>query len=233
MRESSVGWMVCLYTAYVDARSQLDTFEEDLDWSDNDDTLLVTKGTIAGHKVVIAFTERKKFPRTAGRVRSNIQDEVKLFFIGGVDFVASHQFDNRPQPNLGDCVLAPGSVRPYLWHELRSRLDRVQRTNAKRLLAAADAFMAQHPHGVPVLVDEANWNTINLNPLYQQYELSAERQDRICLAEEVNYTVPCLLACGMGGFYAGDGNFEGWVPFSSKSSAAVVKGIIQNLERLS
>ncbi|KAL7789151.1 hypothetical protein V8C37DRAFT_404087 [Trichoderma ceciliae] len=228
----SIGWMVCLYTAYVDARSQLDTFEEDLDWSDNEDTLMITKGTIAGHKVVIAFTQNKKFPRTAGRVTRHIRDDVKLFFIGGVDFVSSHQFNNGPLPNLGDCVLSPGSCRQHLWHEIRRNLGRNMRVNAKRLLTAAGAFIAQYPMGVSITMDNVNYRSINVNALYEKYELSAEKQDRMCCGEEVNYALPCMIACGMGGLHQGDENFDAWVPFASKASAVVIKGIIQNLERL-
>ncbi|PTB44945.1 uncharacterized protein TrAFT101_000420 [Trichoderma asperellum] len=228
----SIGWMVCLYTAYVDARSQLDTFEEDLDWSDNEDTLLVTKGTIAGHNVVIAFTQNKKFPRTASKMTRHIFNDVKLFFIGGVDFVSSHQFDNRPPPSLGDCVLTPGSCRPHLWHEIRQNLKKKARLNAKRLLTAAGDFRAQNPQGVPITMDNVNYNSININALYEMYELSAERQDRMCCAEEANYMVPCMIASCMGGFHQGDENFNAWVPFASKASATVIRGIIQNLERL-
>ncbi|KAM0250221.1 hypothetical protein ACHAQJ_008714 [Trichoderma viride] len=232
-----IGWMVCLYTAYVDARDHLDIVEGEVVWSDNEDTIRVTQGTIAGQRVILALTEKKLFARTAGRVARNItKDHVGVYFIGGVDFVSSfldqngQQKYNWPLPKIGDCVLRPGSCRPLIFDGMRTNIRTLDRRSARHLLNAADTFIAQYPEGVPVTIDGHNYHSLSVNPLYNIYERDLDRQDRICCAEEDNCTVPCMIACGIGGNYENDGNFDPWVPFASKASAAVIRGIIQNLQ---
>lgn len=231
--------MVCLFTAYVDARGQLDTIEEEVVWDDKEDTISVTQGTIANHRVILALTEKTLFARTAGRVARNITEyRVGVYFIGGIDFVSSfldkngQPVYNWPLPKLGDCVLRPGSCRDLVFDRARTNIKAVERRSAKCLISAADTFIERHSEGVPVTVDGHNYHTLSVNALYNVYETDLDKEDRLCCAEENSCMVPCMMVYGMCGNYKNDGNFDKWAPFASKASAVVIKGIIQQTAQL-
>lgn len=218
----NIVWMVFLRDEYDEAIKYLDSKQSQQTWfsTPNSATITITPGKIGKHNVKVVYAEKMDMASAILCVHRHVR-YVRLILFGGVDYTSNFGLGDE---SIGHCVINTPTAQEVDFCNRGNGITAIDEQNASLLLLAVQEHVQSHPMGLYLPGDEDKERAILHHAMF-----SGCSDDDLCCGPEVGPRVPCMTVRGFAGYVDG----EPWVSLGRDVSATVIKGIINQLGRLS
>lgn len=218
----TIAWMVFNREEYDEALKYLDSKQSQQRWYSAPDatTITITPGKIGMHLVSVAYAEKMDMASAILCLHRHIR-HVRVILFGGVDYTSNFGLGDE---SIGHCVINVPTAQEIDICRRGNGVTVIDEVNANLLLLAVQDHAESHPTGLYLPGDEDKQRAV----LHHAAYLGCSN-DELCCGPEVGPKVPCMTVRGFAGYVDG----EPWVSLGRDVSATVIKGIINQLGRLS